>query len=565
MNEGETSWNIGETMQQDQIDKMQQDQKEDQNDYIEISPVRLENPLLELKKSPVISDTKYKLLGLLIVLSALLIRLYSLGDRVFHHDESVHASFTLKLFNTGQYIYEPSYHGPFLFHSTSVVFYYLGINDATARLVPVFFGVAAILLLFLLEKEIGRKGVLWSAFLLAFSPGMVYYSRFFRNDSIIVFCTLAVVVGGIRYLEHLQSRKRLPYLLLVSSSLAIAVSSKENAYLVILMFGAYGGMYLLYRFYSEWKKENLSFKKTLVHKSSAALPFLPEIILSAVLFLFIVMLFYTSYFRYYITPIDIVEKAFSHWMEMHRIQRLGGPFYYYIPILVLYEIPVLFFGIAGIIHFLRRKDRNTAFFLFLSYWAVASLLLYSYLQEKVPWLVVHIVLPFSILAGAFLGDFFNGSPQPDKKSTFILDRSQIRTLTAGILALALIISLYQCISVNFYKSMDPNEQLIYTQSSPEIRDLMQKVEGFNKQPDTLTLCVLDPDDMYWPLPWYLRDYKLGSYFRKPPSNLDYDVIIAPVEYGMYREIPEDQYESYNFSLRPTREFTLYYKKDLEKS
>jgi len=189
-----------------------------------------------------ISEIKYNFLGLIIFLSALLIRMYELGERVFHHDESIHASFTLKLLDTGEYIYQPSYHGPFLFHTTAIIFHYLGINDATARLIPVFFGVATILLLFLLEKELGKKGVLWSAFLIAFSPSMVYYSRFFRNDLTIVFCTLATVAGGIRYLENLNTRKRYPYLLLVASSLAIAVASKENAYLVILMFGAYGGL-----------------------------------------------------------------------------------------------------------------------------------------------------------------------------------------------------------------------------------------------------------------------------------------------------------------------------------
>jgi predicted membrane-bound mannosyltransferase len=113
--------------------------------------------------------------------------------------------------------------------------------------------------------------------------------------------------------------------------------------------------------------------------------------------------------------------------------------------------------------------------------------------------------------------------------------------------------------------MDPNERMTYTQSSPEIRELMEKIQGFNKGPETLTLCVLDPNDLYWPLPWYLRDYKLASYFRKPPSNLNYDAMIAPVEYQMYREISEDEYVSYNFTLRQGRDFILYYKKGLEMS
>ena len=113
--------------------------------------------------------------------------------------------------------------------------------------------------------------------------------------------------------------------------------------------------------------------------------------------------------------------------------------------------------------------------------------------------------------------------------------------------------------------MDPDEQMTYTQASPDIRELMEKIEGFNKGPETLRLCVVDPDDLYWPLPWYLRDYEKAAYFRKPPSNTNYDAIIVPAEYQMYNEISEEEYASYNFTLRPGKEFTLYYKKNLEKN
>jgi uncharacterized protein (TIGR03663 family) len=460
------------------------------------------------------------------------------------------------------------------------VFHFLGINDATARLIPVFFGVATVLLLFLLKKELGKRGVLLSAFLLSFSPSMVYFSRFFRNDLIIVFCTLATVIGGIRYLENLHSPKRYPYIIFATSSLAIAVSSKENAYLVILMFGAYAGIYSLYRLYSDWKKEKLGLKRTLFLKISAISPFLPEILLSGTLFIFIVMLFYTSLFRTPETLYSIVEKAFSHWIAMHKIERIGGPFYFYIPILLVYEFPIILFGTVGIIHFLRKKGKNFSFFLFISCWAVASLLLYSYLQEKVPWLVVHIVLPFGILAGAYLGDFFSGSSGRrteilqeaadtsfgiDKKSVFEIKSSSIHTLVAGILAITLIVSLAQCISINFYRSMDPDERMTYSQASPDIRVLMEKIGGFNQGPDTLRISVVDPDNLYWPLPWYFRDYKKASYYTKPPENEEYDAIIVPATYQMYRQISEEKYTSYNFSLRPGKNFTLYNDKKLEKN
>ncbi|AKB75937.1 hypothetical protein MSLAZ_2676 [Methanosarcina lacustris Z-7289] len=535
-----------------------------------------QSPDNDTANSPKLSDKEYRVLGLLIVFFAIALRLFKLGERVFHHDESVHASFTLKLLEHGEYSYNPAYHGPFLFHSTAAVFHFLGINDTTARLVPVFFGVATILALFLLKKELGKSGVLWSMFLLAFSPSMVYFSRFFRNDMIIVFCTLAVVAGTFRYIDNIHNSKRYPYLILTASSLAIAVTAKENAYIIILIFGAYAGMGLLYSIYSSWKRENLSLQKTLLLKISALLPFLPEFILSGALFIFIVMFFYSSLFRNDISLFSIVERAFNHWIAMHRIERLGGPFYYYIPILLTYEIPVILFGTAGFFHFLKQKGQNASFFIFLCYWAFTSLLLYSYLQEKVPWLVVHIVLPFGILAGAYLGELFSRKNKsiPPEQGLLGGDLSSLtgpepslraehpgktRTLIAGILALALLISLAQCISVNYYRSMEPAELMTYTQASPDVRELMEKIGGFDSRPETLRLYVVDPNQLYWPLPWYLRGYEKTGYSSKLPASSKYDAIIVPISYDMYKEISAEEYSSYNFTLRPGRDFTLYYK------
>ena len=515
-----------------------------------------------------LSDKKYRLYGFIIVLFALFFRLFELGERVLHHDESIHASFTLKLLERGEYSYDPAYHGPFLFHSTAAVFYFLGINDTTSRFVPVFFGVAAILVLFLLKREMGKSGVLWSMLLLAFSPSMVYFSRFFRNDMIIVFCTLAAVAGAFRYLDSIHSSKRYPYLFLTASSLAIAVSSKENAYLVISIFGAYAGLGLLYWIYSDWKKGDTGLKKTIFHKTSTLLPYIPEILLSGALAVFIILFFYSSAFRYDISLFSIVERAFNHWMEMHRIERIGGPFYYYIPILFTYEILTVLFGTAGFFYFLgnrvRSRGRNYSFFLFLCYWALTSLLLYSYLQEKVPWLVVHIVLPFGLLAGAFLGEMFSGNAESGKQKQ-VNYSGKTRTLLAGVLVLTLLVSMAQCISINYFRSMEDKELMTYAQASPDIRTLMEKIGEFDGSPETLRIYVVDPYQLYWPLPWYLRDYEKAAYSSKPPASSKYDAIIVPISYDMYRELPEEEYSSYNFSLRPRKDFTLYNNNKHEKT
>jgi uncharacterized protein (TIGR03663 family) len=200
-------------------------------------------------------------------------------------------------------------------------------------------------------------------------------------------------------------------------------------------------------------------------------------------------------------------------------------------------------------------------------------LLYSYFQEKVPWLIVHIVLPFGILAGAYLGDFFSREAVGRQeyfsgtkniisgigtKPTFRIKYSKAHASVVGILVLTLIISLTQCISVNFYRSMDPKELMTYSQASPYIRELMEKINEFNLGPENLKIVVVDSENLYWPLPWYLRDYKKASYYTEPPVNKEYDAIIMPATSGMYSKIPTEGYASYNFSLRPGKEFTLYY-------
>ena len=40
-------------------------------------------------------------------------------------------------------------------------------------------------------------------------------------------------------------------------------------------------------------------------------------------------------------------KAVDHWVAMHNEQRLGGPYYFYIPLFLLYELPIFILAIVG--------------------------------------------------------------------------------------------------------------------------------------------------------------------------------------------------------------------------
>ena len=81
-----------------------------------------------------------------IMVLAVLTRVWDLGGRAMHHDEGIHAYFSNHYLHTGDYTtsdparfqggYDPTYHGPFLYHIVGLSFWLFGTTDATARLMP---------------------------------------------------------------------------------------------------------------------------------------------------------------------------------------------------------------------------------------------------------------------------------------------------------------------------------------------------------------------------------------------------------------------------------------------
>jgi len=61
-------------------------------------------------------------------------------------------------------------------------------------------------------------------------------------------------------------------------------------------------------------------------------------------------------------------------------------------------LPLLLLGIIGVLHI-----RNL-FFAFLIYWGLTNFFIYSYVQEKVQWLVLNPLLPLVMISAAYLGE-----------------------------------------------------------------------------------------------------------------------------------------------------------------
>ena len=88
---------------------------------------------------------------------------------------------------------------------------------AEAQQVPVAFGVGLILLLALLADGLSRAALCWAAFFTAISPAMVFYSRYFIHEMLLVFFTLVALAGGWRWLGQAPSATRIALTVAVSN------------------------------------------------------------------------------------------------------------------------------------------------------------------------------------------------------------------------------------------------------------------------------------------------------------------------------------------------------------
>ena len=187
-----------------------------------------------------------------VLVIAALLRFWDLGAKPLHHDESMHAFYSL-LFaqDPSSYTYDPLLHGPFQFHAEGLMLALImaaqnlfhvsspgnnpWINDATARIVPALFGLGIVALPIGLRRELGRLGALVAALLLAVSPSFVYFSRFLREDIYFNFFMFALVVCAVRF----ATSRKMVWLALTAASAVLAYATFEGFYLTIAIFGAF--------------------------------------------------------------------------------------------------------------------------------------------------------------------------------------------------------------------------------------------------------------------------------------------------------------------------------------
>lgn len=550
--------------------------------------------------------------GVIIVLGTLL-RVYNLNLVPLHHDEGVNGNFLVRLVREGYYHYDPgNYHGPTLYYFTAAFPWLLrlflgqgaqnnyGLTTTVIRLVPALFGIATIALIFTLRRNLGSIATLAAALLLAISPGAVYLSRYFIHETLFVFFTVSIVVAFVKYFEGYQPI----YLVLAAVSAALLFATKETAMISVAVLLIALGITRVYR--SLWISLAGSKKKratsdvdyrTFIEKVGGPVSLAMWLSIAAVAFIVVYILFYSSFFTNYPQGVDDSLKTFQIWSKTGKEAHVH-PFRTYVLWLLEQESPLLVLGTLGAVPAVLNPRKPFA--LFSALWAFGLIAAYSLIAYKTPWLALNFVVPLALTAGvAFewvyveltrwavgksgrwlvLTTIFLIAIGPLPGLTRIFDEAvrNSKGVSAALretpLHLKTFIPGYQTIDLNFinYDNDNPYYVYVYAHTRRETLKLVSEINRIAEKTHeggNTGITIVSPD--YWPLPWYLRDYKrVGYHGHMNPSSEP--LIIAKQEQAAevqttfgdrYQQIPSGFNAKGSFPLRPGVDLLLYTRREL---
>jgi uncharacterized protein (TIGR03663 family) len=500
-------------------------------------------------------------LFLLILIAAASFRGLDLGRRPMHHDEANQALKFGALLERGEYRYDRAdHHGPSLYYLSLPFARALGaktlaaLDEADLRMVPALFGVGAVLLLWLFVPLIGREATLWAALGLAVSPVMVYFSRFYIQETLLLFFLAGFIAAVLRY----RRKPSWAWAVVAGFFAGLMYATKETS---VIAFGSAVAALLLTRLIggSGGGTQHAETKPDWAH-----------ILAGAACAVAVSFLLFTSFFQ---NPRGWLDSILSFKVYFVRAGEAGfhvHPWSYYLQTLafsspgrgpVWTEGLILVLAAVGMIAAFRRGPVRAAgrtALRFMAFYALLSAAEYSLIPYKTPWNILPFYFGFIVMAGsggaALLGALRS---RPLRTLIFVL-------LAAGFLHLGI-----QAWRASFVYPADPRNPYVYAQTSPDFLKLVRRVEDLAAvHPDHENMLVKVVADPYetWPLPWYLRRFGRVGYWTDaaaagPPE--DAAAIISDTQQGRRLEfLLNTSFQSEHYELRPGVFLVLHVRADL---
>ncbi len=490
------------------------------------------------------SGSKYLLAILLLeMVLALVLRTHNLSERPMHTDEAVQAVKFGQLLETGQYKYDPrSFHGPTLYYFTLPVAWLRGqqnlrqIDEYTVRLVSAIIGSALVLSLFWLRDGLGKIGILYAGALITVSPVMVYYSRYYIQEMLLVAFTTGLLACGWRYYRD----RRVVWAVAIGVIAGLMHATKESCLIIWFAIGV--------AFIACWittkRAQHKSPNDIGVIKSKAFKHGISACAAAVV----VSVTFYSSFFSNLQGVWDSLASPFIYSLEPGHDKS----FFYYLKLMmglegglgiISSEIAIAGFAlVAAFVGF--REDWKSSptdqLRRFLTYYTLTVFAIYSILSYKTPWLILNIQLGLLLMAGSGLDNLYNRSKK-------LLPRVGI----ACIFLTAMAFLFDGTLKASFRYGADERNPYAYSHTSADVLEIEKRIMQLTKLiPVGQDLSVKVISEEYWPIPWYLRSLESAGYWSEMPEHPDASVII--VSAGFQEALDKKLLNKYQVEFRGLR-------------
>ncbi len=436
------------------------------------------------------------------VLLAALFRFSQLELRPMHSDEAVHADKFGTLLEEGRYEYDPEeYHGPTLYYLTLLTAKlqgasaYVDLTEATLRIVPAVFGVALVAALGLLLPFLGAGAVAAAATLTAISPGMVFYSRYYIHEQLLVFFSFGALLAACHYVRRPGAWPAV----LTGAFAGLTHATKETAPIAL------GSMALALLLTWLWER-----REGRTDLSLAALARGRHVLLALLSAAIVSFLLFSSFLTH---PGGVVDSFRSYGIYL---SRAGGnslhahPWNYYLDLLLYFparESPIWTEGlivalsILGVVSAFRprnpenKESPDPRLLRFLSWYTLLMVLIYAAIPYKTPWCLLGFLHGMILLAGGGAVWLYRS-----------LRAAPLRIAVSVLLVSASLHLGWQSYAGNFGFECDPRNPYVYAHTGGDVVQIVRSVEAVARShPMGLSMPVeIISRENLWPLPWYLR-------------------------------------------------------------
>ncbi len=464
---------------------------------------------------------------LAVAIVALALRLPRLGLRPMHGDEGNQAVKAGMLLESGVYRYNPrDHHGPTLYYLSLPTFWLTGartsrqMTDAMLRLVPALAGVGVVLLLVLMGDGLGRAAAVCAGVLTAISPAMVFYSRYYVQEMLLVFFTFAFLAGVWRY-----TRSRFwGWALAAGAFLGLMHATKETW--VLAAAAAVAGLV-----------GTVLWSRLVDHERPAIRPQVAwrHLVVAVAAAVVAAVVLFSSFFTHARGPLDSV-LAYAHCLT-----RAGGvglhdnPWYFYLGMLTHSRLVTeatsgpwwsegLILGLAavGMVAAFTKKGIGRAhapLLRFLAFYTLALTVAYSVIPYKTPWCAVGFLHGYILMGGVGAAALVRWAPKWPLKAIVVV------VLTALVAHLG-----WQAHRASFRFCTDQRNPYVYAHTSRDALNIVKRVEevaSVSPHGHDMIIKVITPEN-YWPLPWYLRQFNQDhvGYYHEAPADCDASVILT---------------------------------------